>query len=311
MEPEHLRAVERAVACIEAHRGGRLDLDAIARAAGYSKFHLHRLFGEATGMTVHAYASRRRLTEAARALVETERPVADIARDAGYDSQQTFSAAFAALYKSPPARFRACGAFYPLQLPLKLDAPADGLSGPAAGAADGRAGEAGGWADGTGPWEARAATPADVPAWMDLMRLAVDGFPCLDERRHEAWLREAGARGKALVARGAGPAALAGAAAFDPGRARIDVLAVHPRQRRSGGPARALVAAVQAAVPGRDLAIATYRAGDRADTGYRRDLAALGFEEAELGTELGYPVQWFLLRAEPQDEGGNGRRNIL
>ena len=33
MELEHLRAVERAVACIEAHRGGRLDLDAIARAA--------------------------------------------------------------------------------------------------------------------------------------------------------------------------------------------------------------------------------------------------------------------------------------
>ena len=27
MEPEHLRAVERAVACIEAHRGGRLDLE--------------------------------------------------------------------------------------------------------------------------------------------------------------------------------------------------------------------------------------------------------------------------------------------
>ena len=48
MEPEHLRAVERAVACIEAHRGGRLDLDAIARAAGYSKFHLHRLFSETT-----------------------------------------------------------------------------------------------------------------------------------------------------------------------------------------------------------------------------------------------------------------------
>lgn len=310
MEPEHLRAVERAVACIEGHRGGRLDLDAIACAAGYSKFHLHRLFGEATGMTVHAYASRRRLTEAARALAETKRPVADIAREAGYDSQQTFSAAFAALYKAPPARFRACGAFYPLQLPLKLEGPAGGPDGSPTDAVDGRAGEADGRTAGTGPWEVRPATLADMPAWMDLMRLAVDGFPCLDERRHEAWLRDAMVRGRALVACGAG-AALAGAAAFDPGRARIDVLAVHPRQRRGGGTARALVAAVQAAMPGRDLAIATYRAGDRADTGYRRDLAALGFEEAELGRELGYPVQWFLLRAAPQEEGGNGRRNIL
>ena len=138
-----------------------------------------------------------------------------------------------------------------------------------------------------------------------------DGFPWLDERRHEAWLRDAVARGRALVACGAGSAALAGAAAFDPERARIDVLAVHPLQRRGGGPARALVAAVQAALPGRDLVIATYRTGDRADTGYRRDLAALGFEEAGLGTELGYPVQWFLLRTEPQDGGGSGRRSNL
>ena len=143
------------------------------------------------------------------------------------------------------------------------------------------------------------------------MRLAVDGFPWLDERRHEAWLRDAVACGQALVACGAGSKAFAGAAAFDPERARIDVLAVHPRQRRGGGPARALVAAVQAALPGRDLAIATYRTGDRADTGYRRDLAALGFEEAGLGTELGYPVQWFLLRTEPQDGGGSGRRSNL
>ena len=98
MESANLRAVERAIEHIEAHLGGTLDLDEVARAAGYSNFHLHRLFGEVTGMTVHDYVSRRRLTEAACVLARSERPIVDIARAAGYDSQQTFSAAFTALY---------------------------------------------------------------------------------------------------------------------------------------------------------------------------------------------------------------------
>lgn len=33
-------------------------------------------------------------------------------------------------------------------------------------------------------------------------------------------------------------------------------------------------------------------------------------EEGRLGTKFGYPVQWFLLRAELQDEGGNGKGGI-
>ncbi len=291
MESANLRAVERAIEHIEAHLGEKLDLDEVACAAGYSKFHLHRLFGEVTGMTVHDYVSRRRLTEAACALVHSERPIVDIARAAGYDSQQTFSAAFTALYKVPPARFRARGSFYPLQLPFSLRASAL------------RAGR------GAGDWTVERATPSDVAAWMDLLRLAVDNFPCLDEEEHEAWLRRAIDRSCALVAREPGSASLAGAAAFTRECGCIDFLAVHPQHRRASGVARALVDAVRAAVPGRDLTITTYRAGDRADTGHRRRLEEIGFEEAKEAEEFGYPVQRFVLRAdarwEEDREGGD------
>ena len=291
MESANLRAVERAIEHIEAHLGGKLDLDEVARAAGYSKFHLHRLFGEVTGMTVHDYVSRRRLTEAACALARSERPIVDIAREAGYDSQQTFSAAFTALYKVPPARFRARGSFYPLQLPFSLHASAP-------------------WAGrGAGDWTIERATPSDVAAWMDLLRLAVDNFPCLDEGQHEAWLRRAIDSGCALVAREPGSASLAGAAAFTRERGSIDFLAVHPQHRRAPGVVRALVDAVRAAAPGRDLTITTYRAGDRADTGHRRRLEEIGFEEAEEAEEFGYPVQRFVLCGgayrEEDREGGD------
>lgn len=45
----------------------------------YSKYHLHRMFGEITGITLHEYVIRRQLTEDAKFLVFSERPVLDIA----------------------------------------------------------------------------------------------------------------------------------------------------------------------------------------------------------------------------------------
>lgn len=51
-------------------------------------------------------------------------------------------------------------------------------------------------------------------------------------------------------------------------------------------------------VPEKELHITTYRKGDKADTGHRRALKDLGFAEAELLTEFGYPTQRFILPRE-------------
>lgn len=45
----------------------------------------------------------------------------------------------------------------------------------------------------------RPASEEDIPAWMDLVRLAVDGFPCLDETQHLQWLRECVRQGQAFI----------------------------------------------------------------------------------------------------------------
>ena len=41
----------------------------------------------------------------------------------------------------------------------------------------------------------------------------------------------------------------------------------------------------------------TFRAGDKADTGYRDLLKSLGFAERELLIEYGYPTQRFVLKS--------------
>ena len=38
---------------------------------GYSKYHLHRIFSDAVGLTIHDYVQRRQLTEAAKLLVDS------------------------------------------------------------------------------------------------------------------------------------------------------------------------------------------------------------------------------------------------
>lgn len=73
----------------QAHGCG-LDLAALARAAGYSKFHFHRLFREQTGKTVHQYADERRRARAAE-LLARHLSGKEIAFELGFSSPSAFS----------------------------------------------------------------------------------------------------------------------------------------------------------------------------------------------------------------------------
>ena len=71
MENGIIGNVETVIAYIEEHLDGKLDLDTVAEAVHYSKYHLHRMFSGTVGMTLHDYVQRRQLTEAAKlAIVE-------------------------------------------------------------------------------------------------------------------------------------------------------------------------------------------------------------------------------------------------
>lgn len=84
----------------------RLNVEEIARHAGYSKFHINRMFSEVTGCTIHRYVKERRLSEAARKLVMEEDSIAKIAQDALYQSQQSFTLEFKKVYGCTPMTYR-------------------------------------------------------------------------------------------------------------------------------------------------------------------------------------------------------------
>jgi AraC family transcriptional regulator of adaptative response/methylated-DNA-[protein]-cysteine methyltransferase len=104
------RASAVARACRMIERGEALpDLDALAAAAGMSRFHFHRVFKSVTGLTPKAYANAHRANR-----VRTElgrRPsVTEAIYEAGYNSNGVFYASAPAVLGMTPGRFRAGGA---------------------------------------------------------------------------------------------------------------------------------------------------------------------------------------------------------
>lgn len=98
----NIEKVIAAIDYIENHLSDKVDLELVAEAVHYSKYYLHRIFTKTVGLTVHDYVKRRQLTEAAKLLVFSDKPIIEIAFIAGYESQQAFSDIFKLMYKKSP-----------------------------------------------------------------------------------------------------------------------------------------------------------------------------------------------------------------
>lgn len=112
---EQKEIVKKVIDYIEENLDKEISLDNISKEIGYSKFYLNRIFTKHTGITMHKYLQNRRLTVAAQKLVKTDKPIVQIAYEAGYDTQQSFSFAFKQVYLYPPNLYRNIGIFHPKQ----------------------------------------------------------------------------------------------------------------------------------------------------------------------------------------------------
>ena len=117
-----LDRIQRGIAFIEAHLFERPSLAAIARHAGASPWHFHRVFTAITGETPAGYLWKRQIACACQRLVATEQPLVDLALDCGFESQSTFTRAFTRhVGLSPARRHRVAG--IPLRTARPEDAP--------------------------------------------------------------------------------------------------------------------------------------------------------------------------------------------
>lgn len=107
LEARQRAAVAGACRLIEASET-EPDLDTLARGAGMSRFHFHRVFKAQTGITPKAYAKARR---GARVRQELEQgaSVTDAIYGAGYGSSGRFYANAGEVLGMPPASYRAGG----------------------------------------------------------------------------------------------------------------------------------------------------------------------------------------------------------
>lgn len=92
---------------IEENLDGKINLDDLAQKAHLSKYHYHRIFHKTTGQSVTKYITKRRMEKASEELVQTNRPIIDIALQYQYASQEAFSRAFLRVNGLMPGKYRA------------------------------------------------------------------------------------------------------------------------------------------------------------------------------------------------------------
>jgi len=103
---DHAQRMAGIVHGLETSLDEPLDLEALARRAGYAKHHFHRVFRGVIGESVAAHVRRLRLERAARRLRAGASNVTDAAFDAGYDAAEAFTRAFAQHFGVAPSEYR-------------------------------------------------------------------------------------------------------------------------------------------------------------------------------------------------------------
>ena len=243
---------------------------------GYSKYHLHRMFVETVGLSIHDYVQRRQLTESAKLLVFSDKSILEISLIAGYESQQAFTNIFKQMYKKTPNEYRMNEEFYPLQLRFDLiQTVKQKLSQQEM------------------EENIRFATTTDIPACLELAYLVIDGFPNLNENEFLTELKKGILEQRVLILTDNDIAIALMSINYHTGS--IDFFGVHPLYRKCGIANLFLDKVMNELLVDKDISVTTFREGDKADTGYRKAYKELGFAEAELLVEFGYPTQKLVL----------------
>lgn len=96
---------------IDENLSGEITAELCAKKCSYSLSNLQKMFRCTFHIGVSDYIARRRLTAAAKELIETDTPILDIALKYGYNSHEVFTRAFARLWGVTPSKFRKSSRF--------------------------------------------------------------------------------------------------------------------------------------------------------------------------------------------------------
>lgn len=117
----YIDSLEKALNYIENHLNDDIDLASVAKEAGYSLYHFQRVFKGAVGDSIKDYIRKRRITEAAKELAYTNKPIIEIGIKYGYESREAFSRAFEKIYGLNPSEVRKDRLLYFIREPMTYD----------------------------------------------------------------------------------------------------------------------------------------------------------------------------------------------
>ena len=91
---------------IDSNKEHRLSLDDVAKKAGYSKWHLQRIFLKENGKSLGKFMRDRRLACMTEELLVTDETILNLALKYGFESQQSLTRTFTKKYGTPPHQYR-------------------------------------------------------------------------------------------------------------------------------------------------------------------------------------------------------------
>ena len=106
-EQDYRERILRTLVYIQRHLDDHLELEELASVAAFSRFHFHRIFSGLVGESLKEYVRRLRLERAAQALKRTGSSIADLALAAGFETHESFTRAFGAMFDVSPSDYRA------------------------------------------------------------------------------------------------------------------------------------------------------------------------------------------------------------
>jgi AraC family transcriptional regulator len=113
---DHSECIEDVMRYIRSHIHEPLDRETLARVAGFSIPHFHRVFTAHVGESAISHIRRLRLERSARKLRMGAVDITEVALAAGYDSHAAFSKAFKQQFGLSPSEFRQLGCWAATQL---------------------------------------------------------------------------------------------------------------------------------------------------------------------------------------------------
>lgn len=99
-------SIEKTIKYIESSLNETMNIEKLAKVAGYSPYHFSRIFKQATGENIATMIKRLRLAQSVKQLLNLKMPVTDVGLETGYETPSSFNKVFKQTFGCSPSEYR-------------------------------------------------------------------------------------------------------------------------------------------------------------------------------------------------------------